>query len=105
MRDRFLSATIMIVIAAAAAVISVSIDPTAAQAPGSATAPVGPACLAAPAQGHHHVGQGHRARFRRPGRLVYRSRMSCRRDVRSQGTDAWNVRKRRRSCKTAAGPL
>jgi hypothetical protein len=37
MRDRFLNATITFVIAAA--VISVSIDPTAAQAPGSATAP------------------------------------------------------------------
>ena len=36
----------------------------------------------------YRVGQGHRARFRRRGRLVYRSRMSCRRDVRSQGTDA-----------------
>jgi hypothetical protein len=53
----------------------------------------------------YRVGQGHRARFRRRGRLVYRSRMSCRRDVRSQGTNAWNVRKRRRPCKTASGPL
>src|SRR5271169_4938451 len=40
MRDRFLIATITIVIAVAAAVISVSIDPTAAQAPSSATVPV-----------------------------------------------------------------
>jgi len=39
MRDRFSSATIMIVIAACAAVISVCVDPTAAQAPGSTTAP------------------------------------------------------------------
>jgi hypothetical protein len=37
-RDRFLSATITIVIAAAAAVISVSIHPTAVQSQGSATA-------------------------------------------------------------------
>ena len=63
-------------------------------------------------QGHHHrqfslyrAGQGHRACFCRRWRLVYRSRTSCRRDVRSQGTDAWNVRKRRRPCKTASGPL
>ena len=39
MHDRFLSATITIVIAAASAVISVSIGSTAAQAPDSATAP------------------------------------------------------------------
>jgi hypothetical protein len=46
-----------------------------------------------------------RARFRRCGRLVYRSTMSCLRDVRSQGNDVWNVGKRRRPCKTASGPL
>jgi len=41
MRDRFLSATRAIVVAAAAATLSVSIDPTAAQAPGTPTpAPV-----------------------------------------------------------------
>src|SRR5262245_43600942 len=38
MRDRFLSATIA-VIAATAVIISLSIDPTAAQAPGYATVP------------------------------------------------------------------
>src|SRR5881394_427775 len=39
MHDRLLGATITIVIAGAAAVISVSIGPTAAQGPSSATAP------------------------------------------------------------------